>query len=231
MFALGDCFPIPWALRGTPKIFLQSTLKKAQKEKDIELLILGASQTGKTKILARWNQVEILGVFPSTSDALETSTCYMQFITGPVKFKISSTPDTTLSDLIRSYLNKADLVMFTYSRTELEHLDLIRDKYLNLLSKHPKLARLSIMIVGTEAENNPYKPRHKAVLFPFWETIKLIALAWKINAELGCRIAFANCIVDNLTSTEELKGITQHFAFLADNYHFHDFRSWRIGRK
>jgi hypothetical protein len=231
MFALADCLPVPAFFRERPMTYTQTTLEKAQKGEAIELLILGASQSGKTKILTKWNHVEILGTFPSNPLVLESSSCSVQFITGPVQFNISSAPDTAVSLLITAYANKADLVIFTYSRAELEQLDLVRDKYLKLLSHHPRLSSLSIMLVGTEAENNPYKPRRDDDISPFLETIKLIALAWKINTELGCRIAFANCIVDRWSSTDELKDTTRRFAFLPDNYQFHDFRSWRFGRK
>jgi len=205
---------------------LQSTaVDKAFEGTPLKLLFLGASQSGKTKLLSQFTHVYKCRRFPSSPLELEEATCTFSYMGYARAVEMSACSDSTLEDLVRSYINKHDLFVITYNRNYLEQLQLIEQKYIELLGFHRNLASVSVMIVGTTAINNPYSTHRSTILREYMESIMLYLVVWKMWKALGIRIGIDNVVVDDFTSTEQLKFNIQEFVYSTSSDAFQDFRN------
>lgn len=205
---------------------LQSiAIDKAFEGNPLRLLFLGASQSGKTKLLCKFSDVDVCSRFPSIPNQLEKSKSTFSYMGSNRVVEMSACTDSTVDHLIRSYINEHDVFVITYNRNYLEQLQLIERKYTELLGSHRNLSSISVMIVGTAAINNPYSSHRSTVLREYTENIMLYLVVWNMWKTLGVRIGVDNVIVDDFPSTEQLKFNMQEFVYSTSSYAFQDFRN------
>ncbi len=205
---------------------LQSiAIDKAFQGDPLRLLFLGAPQSGKTKLLCKFSDVDVCSRFPSIPNQLEKSNSIFSYMGCNRVVELSACTDSTVDHLVKAYINEHDVFVITYNRNYLEQLQLIERKYTELLGSHRNLSSISVMIVGTAAINNPYSVYRTTLLRRYTENIMLYLVVWRMWKTLGIRIGVDNVVVDDFSSTEKLKSNVQEFVYSTSSYAFQDFRN------
>lgn len=173
----------------------------------LRVTLLGAKQTGKTKLLYELCNPQDSGEFPSKRDEPEEQTLTVETPFGPrIDFTMITTSNDTMDGLITSYTRESSVVVLMYSLRQLHHLTLLEQRYIPLLLKLTEYDSLTIAIVGTKTINNPCV-KNEPLSFPH-EVVRNMLLNWivrTIRKQITSKIATYEITVDDYREVQKFK--------------------------
>lgn len=167
----------------------------------LKLIILGASGTGKSKLLNAFDSFTQVRLFPSEHNELEQGNCMFEYLGARARVEVFATSDLTLDRLLTVYINSCAVVLLTYDLNNLENLKYLEEKYLGILASHRECSRLTVFIVGTKIATS----RRNSLTHEISRAIMLLTIAYVIRSRLGARVGVLEVTVDEFASTEDFK--------------------------
>lgn len=202
---LGQCIGYEEAIP-LPRVSFGEILKH-------RIVLLGPSQTGKTKLVYEFCNPNGYYQFPSVKNTLEQLTLTLDNnLWARVELTFCTTPMKTLDTLLMSYLRKASVVVLTYSISQLQHLRMIETKYLPMLTELSKEESFFVVFVGTKTINNPFvSSAPPSSIHEFMRKMILSWLTYSVRKSITTTVATFEVVVDDYRDVQLFKDAFLNF--------------------
>ena len=179
-------------------------------KQSLDIIFLGPSRTGKSKLLNNFDCKDHVRRFPSETNVLEEGKCTFERLGSNATINVYATPDSTIDRLITIYLNTCSIVLLTYDVADIAHLRHIEKKYVPILKSHRECEKLTVFLVGTKMSTTPTP----SMLQDVSKTITLMLVTHSLRSQVGARVGTLEVTVDDFSSVEQFKERVLSFVIL-----------------
>jgi hypothetical protein len=179
-------------------------------KQSLDIIFLGPSKTGKSKLLNNFDCKDHVRRFPSEPNVLEEGKCNFQRLGSSATVNVYATPDSTIDRLLTSYLNTCSIVLLTYDVSDISHLRHLEKKYVSILKSHRDCDKLTVFLVGSRMSTTPTP----SMLQDVSKTITLMLVTHSIRSQVGARVGTLEVTVDDFSSVEQFKERVLSFVIL-----------------